>query len=82
MNKGELRWVIDELETSNFARNYILRLMDVYLIIKLDWTSDCAVVVFSKKTTANGEEVWEYNHKYWECRKSPGFVNMGIEKIW
>jgi len=37
---------------------------------------------FSKCITADGEELWEYNHKYWECRKSPGFVNMQFEALW
>jgi len=37
---------------------------------------------FSKCITVDGEETWEYNHKYWECRKSPGFVNMQFEALW
>ncbi|XP_063237836.1 oxysterol-binding protein-related protein 6-like isoform X2 [Bacillus rossius redtenbacheri] len=37
---------------------------------------------FSKRTTGSGEEVWEYTHKYWECRKNPGFVNMQLEALW
>ncbi|RZF32243.1 hypothetical protein LSTR_LSTR011515 [Laodelphax striatellus] len=34
------------------------------------------------KTTQNGEEQWEYNNKYWETRKAPGFVNMSFEPLW
>ena len=37
---------------------------------------------FSKCITSGGEETWEYNYKYWECRKSPGFVNMQFEALW
>lgn len=37
---------------------------------------------FTRKTLSNGEEIWENNHKYWECRKSPGFMNMGITPLW
>lgn len=37
---------------------------------------------FSKTLDENGEEIWEYNHKYWEMRKSPGFVNMTFESLW
>nr|CAD7194443.1 unnamed protein product [Timema douglasi] len=35
---------------------------------------------FSK--TASNEDSWEYNGKYWDCRKSPGFVNMQFETLW
>nr|CAD7402069.1 unnamed protein product [Timema poppensis] len=34
---------------------------------------------FSK--TASDEDSWEYNGKYWDCRKSPGFVNMQFETL-
>ncbi|XP_069676380.1 oxysterol-binding protein-related protein 6-like isoform X2 [Periplaneta americana] len=37
---------------------------------------------FSKCINMGGDETWEYNHKYWECRKSPGFVNMQFEALW
>ncbi|PNF39980.1 Oxysterol-binding protein-related protein 6 [Cryptotermes secundus] len=37
---------------------------------------------FSKCITVGGEETWTYNNKYWECRKSPGFVNMQFEALW
>jgi hypothetical protein len=37
---------------------------------------------FSKCITADGEETWVYDHKYWEYRKSPGFVNMQFEALW
>lgn len=30
----------------------------------------------------DGEETWKYGHKYWEYRKSPGFVNMQLEALW
>lgn len=32
--------------------------------------------------TPDGEEQWEYNGKYWEKRKNPGFVNMKLESLW
>ncbi|XP_075238108.1 oxysterol-binding protein-related protein 6-like isoform X2 [Lycorma delicatula] len=34
------------------------------------------------KTVQDNEETWEYNHKYWEARKNPGFVNMKFEPLW
>ncbi|XP_049834429.1 oxysterol-binding protein-related protein 3-like isoform X1 [Schistocerca gregaria] len=37
---------------------------------------------FSKRMSDTGEEIWEYSHRYWECRKNPGFVNMSFEAIW
>ncbi|KDR22246.1 oxysterol-binding protein-related protein 6-like [Zootermopsis nevadensis] len=37
---------------------------------------------FSKCITVDGEESWKYSHKYWESRKSPGFVNMQFEALW
>ncbi|XP_044743181.1 oxysterol-binding protein-related protein 6-like isoform X3 [Chrysoperla carnea] len=37
---------------------------------------------FNKKMTPDGEEQWEYNGKYWEKRKNPGFVNMKLESLW
>ncbi|XP_046679682.1 oxysterol-binding protein-related protein 6-like isoform X3 [Homalodisca vitripennis] len=35
-----------------------------------------------KSVDNGGEETWEFNHKYWEVRKSPGFVNLNIEPLW
>lgn len=37
---------------------------------------------FRRKALSNGEEIWEYTHKYWECRKSPGFMNIPIRPLW
>ncbi|GLG95172.1 Oxysterol-binding protein-related protein 6, partial [Gryllus bimaculatus] len=37
---------------------------------------------FSKMALPSGEDTWEYSHEYWECRKSPGFVNMSFEALW
>lgn len=28
------------------------------------------------------EDVWQYNGKYWEARKNPGFANMQFEVLW
>ncbi|XP_044744658.1 oxysterol-binding protein-related protein 3-like isoform X1 [Coccinella septempunctata] len=28
------------------------------------------------------DETWQYNGKYWECRKTPGFGNMQFESLW
>lgn len=37
---------------------------------------------FSRHITPSGEETWTYNNKYWEMRKSPGFVNMQFDPLW
>ncbi|XP_054277187.1 oxysterol-binding protein-related protein 3-like isoform X2 [Macrosteles quadrilineatus] len=50
------------------------------------WFTSCPYreleMLDEKSATDNGEETWEFNHKYWEVRKSPGFVNMNIEPLW
>lgn len=28
------------------------------------------------------DDAWEYNGKYWECRKNPGFINLKFESLW
>ncbi|KAJ8962778.1 hypothetical protein NQ318_001177 [Aromia moschata] len=28
------------------------------------------------------EDTWEYNGKYWDMRKTPGFANMQFESLW
>lgn len=28
------------------------------------------------------DDTWQYNGKYWECRKTPGFGNMQFESLW
>ncbi|KAK9892006.1 hypothetical protein WA026_018194 [Henosepilachna vigintioctopunctata] len=28
------------------------------------------------------DDMWQYNGKYWECRKNPGFSNMQFESLW
>lgn len=28
------------------------------------------------------EDSWEYNGKYWDLRKNPGFSNMEFESLW
>ncbi|KAK7572119.1 hypothetical protein V9T40_014591 [Parthenolecanium corni] len=37
---------------------------------------------FKSKTDPNGEEIWEFTGKYWECKKNPGFANMSLEQLW
>lgn len=37
---------------------------------------------FSKRSLENGEEVWEYNGKYWEMRRNHGFTNLSFEPLW
>lgn len=52
--------------------------MDIFHLPQLIICHAC----FSKCITVGGEETWTCNHKYWECRKSPGFVNMRFEALW
>lgn len=28
------------------------------------------------------EELWQYNGRYWEMRRSPGFTSMQFEALW
>ena len=35
----------------------------------------------SSKKVADGKEVYEFNGKYWEARKDPGFNRMTFVKI-
>lgn len=28
------------------------------------------------------DDTWEYNGKYWESRKNPGFANLQFESLW
>lgn len=28
------------------------------------------------------DDLWEYNGKYWELRKNPGFANLQFESLW
>lgn len=36
---------------------------------------------FSHKSSTE-QDVWEYNGKYWECRKNPGFSTLSFESLW
>lgn len=45
---------------------------------------NCGPRWFSRKSIGNSgeDDTWEYNGKYWELRKNPGFVNMQFESLW
>lgn len=40
------------------------------------------VLVDRKSEDNDGEETWQFNHRYWEVRKTPGFVSLNIEPLW
>lgn len=33
-------------------------------------------------TNGGSEEIWQYNGKYWEARRNPGFASMQFERLW
>lgn len=33
-------------------------------------------------TSGGSEEIWQYNGKYWEARRNPGFASMQFEALW
>ncbi|XP_064598083.1 oxysterol-binding protein-related protein 6-like isoform X2 [Liolophura sinensis] len=35
-----------------------------------------------RKVAVNGQETYEFNGKYWELRKEPGFIKMTFTKLW
>lgn len=40
-------------------------------------------VVYEPRWFSNQkDDTWEYNGKYWELRKNPGFANLQFESLW
>ncbi|XP_065211901.1 oxysterol-binding protein-related protein 6-like isoform X2 [Planococcus citri] len=37
---------------------------------------------FRKKYDEDGEEIWEFDGKYWDVRKNGGFNNMNLDQLW
>ena len=45
-------------------------------------TALVSICIFYRKGTKNGKECFTYDHKYWECKKDPGFLKMTLPKLW
>lgn len=38
--------------------------------------------VWFRKETVKGKDLFEYDNRYWELRKDPGFMKMTLPKLW
>lgn len=73
-------------QTNMIFQSYRLNLSDDPCPYYSPQNLGCLLKAFSlvdrKSEDNDGEETWQFNHRYWEVRKTPGFVSLNIEPLW
>ena len=78
-----LRFVLVCNSHYHFSPNRIGRMCHIFSVcVCVCVCGRACMCVFCSKKMVDGKEVYEYNGKYWEARKDPGFSKMTFVRIY